>query len=65
MTNSFSNSHTGNDEFIKKNMTFVSKATNWARFVATASLGVINIELNKEVISYLFLNSCNLSISKI
>ena len=43
LTNSFSNSHTGNDEFIKKNMAFVSKATNWARFVATASLGVINM----------------------
>ena len=43
LTNSFSNSHTGNDEFIKKNMAFVTKATNWARFVATASLGVINM----------------------
>ena len=43
LTNSFSNSHTGNDEFIKKNMAFVSKANNWARFIATASLGVINM----------------------
>ena len=48
LTNSFSNSHTGNDEFIKKNMTFVSKATNWARFVATASLGVINMGNTKD-----------------
>ena len=43
LTNSFSNSHTGNDQFIKKNMPFVSKATNWARFIATASIGVINM----------------------
>ena len=43
LTNSFSNSHTGNDEFLTKNMEFVSKATNWARFVATSSLGAINM----------------------
>ena len=48
LTNSFSNSHTGNDEFIKKNMAFVTKATNWARFVATASLGVINMGNTKN-----------------
>ena len=48
LTNSFSNSHTGNDEFIKKNMNFVTKATNWARFVATASLGVINMGNTKN-----------------
>ena len=48
LTNSFSNSHTGNDEFIKKNMPFVTKATNWARFVATASLGVINMGNTKD-----------------
>ena len=43
LTNSFSNSHTGNIEFLTKNMEFVSKATNWARFVATSSLGPINM----------------------
>ena len=48
LTNSFSNSHTGNDEFIKKNMAFVTKATNWARFLATASLGVINMGNTKN-----------------
>ena len=48
LTNSFSNSHTGNDEFITKNMNFITKATNWARFVATASLGVINMGNTKN-----------------
>ena len=48
LTNSFSNSHTGNDEFIKKNMAFVSKATNWSRFIATSSLGVINMGNGKK-----------------
>ena len=43
LTNSFSNSHTGNMEFITKNMEFVTKEMNWARFVATASAGVINM----------------------
>ena len=48
LTNSFSNSFTGNDEFIKKNMAFVSKASNWARFIATSSLGVINMGNGKK-----------------
>ena len=48
LTNSFSNSYTGNDEFIKKNMAFVSKASNWARFIATSSLGVINMGNGKK-----------------
>ena len=43
LTNAFCNSHTGNAEFATKNINFVSKATNWARFIATASLGVINM----------------------
>ena len=43
ITNSFSNSHTLNDEFLKKNMNFVRKVTNWARFLVTASLGAINM----------------------
>ena len=43
LTNEFYNTHTGNDEFLKKHMDFVSKPTNWARFIATSSLGVINM----------------------
>ena len=48
LTNSFSNSHTGNDEFLKKHMDFANKATNWSRFIATASLGVINMGNTKN-----------------
>ena len=48
LTNSFCNSHTGNEEFIKKHMDFVTKATNWARFVATASLGAIHMGNTKN-----------------
>ena len=43
LTNAFSNSHTGNDDFIKKNSDFVAKLMNWARFIATGTLGVINM----------------------
>lgn len=43
LANSLMNTHTGNDEFLKKNIEWVANATNWARFVATASLGVIHM----------------------
>ena len=48
LTNEFYNTHTGNDEFIKKHLDFVSKPTNWARFIATSSLGAINMGNNKN-----------------
>ena len=48
LTNSFSNTHTGNEELIQKHKDFVSKATNWARFVATATLGAIHMGDNKN-----------------
>ena len=48
LTNSFSNSHTGNDEFLRKNFDFANKATNWSRFIVTASLGVINMGNTKN-----------------
>lgn len=43
IANSFMNSHTRNDKFLKENLEWVSKATNWARFTATASLGAIHM----------------------
>ena len=43
LTHSLLNSHTGNDKFLKDNITWVSKATNWARFCATSSLGVTHM----------------------
>ena len=43
LTHSLINSHTGNDKFLKDSIQWVSKATNWARFCATSSLGVTHM----------------------
>ena len=43
LTNSFSNSHTKNDKFLRDNFAFATKPTNWARFTATSSLGVVHM----------------------
>ena len=43
VSHSLMNSHTKNDSFLKENLEWVSKATNWARFTTTASLGVIHM----------------------
>ncbi len=53
LCNSLLNSHTGNDSFLKDNLDWVSKATNWARFITTSSIGVIhmnNIEKGYDII---------------
>lgn len=42
VSNSIFNAGTTNDEFIKDNFDWVKKATHWAKFTATASLGVIH-----------------------
>lgn len=52
IANSIYNSHTKNDSFLKENIEWCAKATNWARFTATASLGVIhmgNVDKGMEV----------------
>ncbi len=52
LANSFYNSHTKNDSFLRENIEWIGKATNWARFTASASLGVIhmgNVEKGLEV----------------
>jgi 26S proteasome regulatory subunit N2 len=52
LANSIYNSHTKNDTFLKENIEWIAKATNWARFTASASLGVIhkgNVEKGLEV----------------
>jgi 26S proteasome regulatory subunit N2 len=36
------NAYTTNDAFLKDNMQWVGQATNWNRFNATASLGIIH-----------------------
>jgi 26S proteasome regulatory subunit N2 len=43
ISHSLMNSHTKNDNFLKENIEWLSKATNWARFTTTASLGVIHM----------------------
>jgi len=35
------NSGTTNDFFLRDNLEWLSKATNWSKFTATASLGVV------------------------
>ena len=37
----FMNSGTTNDFFLRDNLEWLSKATNWSKFTATASLGVV------------------------
>jgi 26S proteasome regulatory subunit N2 len=43
IANSLMNSHSSNDAFLKENMEWLGKATNWARFTAAATLGVIHM----------------------
>lgn len=43
IANSFFNSHTQNDSFLKDNLEWCGKATNWARFTASASMGAIHM----------------------
>lgn len=40
--NAFMNSGTTSDDFLRQNLEWLSKASNWAKFSATAALGVIN-----------------------
>lgn len=43
ISNSLMNSHSSNDSFLKENLEWVGKSTNWARFTSAASLGVIHM----------------------
>jgi 26S proteasome regulatory subunit N2 len=52
-SNAFMNAGTTNDEFLRKNMDWLGKASNWAKFSATATLGVIHkgqIHQGKELL---------------
>lgn len=42
-TNGIMNAYTTNDVFLRDNITWASNATNWNRFSATASLGMIHM----------------------
>jgi len=40
--NAFMNSGTTSDEFLRNNLEWLSRASNWSKFSATAALGVIH-----------------------
>lgn len=52
IANSLMNTHSSNDQFLRDNMEWLGKSTNWARFTSAATLGVIhmgNIEKGMEI----------------
>ena len=52
-SNSMMNAYTTNDTFLKDNLQWVSQATNWNRFNATASLGIIHSGNKKDALEIL------------
>ncbi|ESO95352.1 hypothetical protein LOTGIDRAFT_206376 [Lottia gigantea] len=51
IANSFMNCGTTSDQFLRDNLEWLSRATNWAKFTATASLGVIHKGHEKEALN--------------
>jgi len=49
--NSLMHCGTTSDQFLRDNLDWLSRATNWARFTATASLGVIHKGHEKEALN--------------
>jgi hypothetical protein len=47
------NAYTTNDSFLNDNITWVAQATNWNRFNAIASLGIIHSGNKKEALKIL------------
>jgi 26S proteasome regulatory subunit N2 len=52
-SNAMMNAYTNNDTFLKDNLLWVSQATNWNRFNATASLGIIHGGNKKDALEIL------------
>lgn len=50
IANSFMHSGTTSDQFLRDNLDWLARATNWAKFTATASLGVIHKGHEKEAL---------------
>ncbi|ELT92764.1 hypothetical protein CAPTEDRAFT_182474 [Capitella teleta] len=50
IANSFMHSGTTSDQFLRDNLEWLSRATNWAKFTATASLGGIHRGHEKEAL---------------
>ena len=46
--NAIMNSMTTNDSFLRENINWVAKATNWSRFSATATIGMIHMGNEKD-----------------
>lgn len=51
--NGIMNAYTTNDSFLRDNLTWAALATNWNRFNATATLGVIHMGNKKEAMAVL------------
>lgn len=47
------NACTTNDSFLRDNLSWVALATNWNRFNATATLGMIHMGNKKEAMTIL------------
>lgn len=42
VTHAYMNAGTTNDQFLRNNLSWMGKASNWAKFTATASIGVVH-----------------------
>ena len=51
IANALMNSGTTSDQFLRDNLEWLARATNWAKFTATASLGVIHKGHEKEALN--------------
>lgn len=51
IANSFMHAGTTSDQFLRDNLDWLARATNWAKFTATASLGVIHMGHEKEALN--------------
>jgi 26S proteasome regulatory subunit N2 len=52
-TNGIMNAYTTNDSFVRDNLSWAAQATNWNRFNATATLGMIHMGNKKEAMTVL------------
>ena len=53
VANAFMHSGTTSDTFLRDNLEWLSRATNWAKFTATASLGVIHKGHEKDALKFM------------
>ena len=51
IANAFMHTGTTSDQFLRDNLDWLARATNWAKFTATASLGVIHRGHEKEALN--------------